>query len=61
MVADKRRWRSGLAEEGVDINNTDELDADSLQRALNQAVARHNLALFTPVWMPERSPRSPYG
>lgn len=38
-----------LAEEGIDVNNIDVPDMDTLQRALNRAVERHNLALFTPV------------
>jgi hypothetical protein len=38
-----------LAEEGIDINNTGGLDVDTLQQALNKAVERRNLALFTPV------------
>jgi hypothetical protein len=38
-----------LAEEGIDIENIDDLDSDTLQRAMNRAVERHNMALFTPV------------
>lgn len=41
-----------LAEEGIDINSLDEVgapDLATLQAALNRAVERHNLALFTPV------------
>lgn len=37
-----------LAEEGIDLETTD-LDGDALQEALNRAVERYNLALFTPV------------
>lgn len=37
-----------LAEEGIDIN-ADVPDMDTLQNALNRAVERRNLALFTPV------------
>ena len=38
-----------LAEEGIDVDNIDVPDMDTLQRALNRAVERHNMALFTPV------------
>jgi hypothetical protein len=38
-----------LAEEGIDLDKPDTLDPDLLQRALNRAVERRNLALFTPV------------
>jgi len=41
-----------LAEEGIDLDSFDELgcpDLATLQAALNRAVERHNLALFTPV------------
>jgi hypothetical protein len=38
-----------LAEEGIDINNIDAIDPPTLQRAMNRAVERHNMALFTPV------------
>lgn len=41
-----------LAEEGIDLNGLGELDMEdmaTLQAALNRAVERHNLALFTPV------------
>jgi hypothetical protein len=38
-----------LAEEGIDIENTDALDMQTLQRALNRAVERRNMELFTPV------------
>jgi hypothetical protein len=37
-----------LAEEGIDLE-TSELDFEELQQALNRAVAKRNLALFTPV------------
>ena len=37
-----------LAEEGIDIN-ADVPDMDTLQNALNRAVERRNMALFTPV------------
>ena len=36
-----------LAEEGIDINNVP--DMETLQRAMNRAVERQNVALFTPV------------
>jgi hypothetical protein len=38
-----------LAEEGIDVNNIDVPDLDTLQQALNRATERHNMALFTPV------------
>jgi hypothetical protein len=38
-----------LAEEGIDIENTDALDMETLQRAMNRAVERRNMELFTPV------------
>jgi hypothetical protein len=38
-----------LAEEGIDIENLDAIDMPTLQQALNRAVERHNMALFTPV------------
>jgi hypothetical protein len=38
-----------LAEEGIDIENTDALDMQTLQRAMNRAVERRNMELFTPV------------
>lgn len=38
-----------LAEEGIDVDNIDVPDLETLQAALNRAVERQNLALFTPV------------
>jgi hypothetical protein len=38
-----------LAEEGIDVNNIDVPDLDTLQQALNRAIERHNMAIFTPV------------
>ena len=38
-----------LAEEGIDVNNIDVPDMETLQRALNRAMERHNMSLFTPV------------
>lgn len=38
-----------LAEEGIDAGNIDVPDLDTLQQALDRAVERHNMALFTPV------------
>ena len=38
-----------LAEEGIDAGNIDVPDVQSLQRALNRAMERHNISLFTPV------------
>lgn len=38
-----------LAEEGIDVDDIDVPDLDTLQRALDRAAERHNMALFTPV------------
>src|SRR5262249_50700368 len=38
-----------LAEDGIDVANIDVPDMETLQRALNRAVERRNMALFTPV------------
>jgi hypothetical protein len=38
-----------LAEEGIDVDNIDVPDLDTLQAALNRAVERHNMTRFTPV------------
>ncbi len=38
-----------LAEEGIDVSNIDVPDLDTLQDALNRAVERHNMTMFTPV------------
>jgi hypothetical protein len=38
-----------LAEEGIDVDNIDVPDMDTLQTALNRAVERHNMTRFTPV------------
>jgi hypothetical protein len=38
-----------LAEEGIDVDNIDVADLDTLQAAMNRAVERHNMARFTPV------------
>lgn len=38
-----------LAEEGIDVDNIDVPDLDTLQAAMNRAVERHNMARFTPV------------
>jgi hypothetical protein len=38
-----------LAEEGIDVNNIEVDDIGVLQRAMNRAVERQNMALFTPV------------
>jgi len=37
-----------LAEEGIDVNNIDVPDLDTLQQALSRAMERRNMALFTP-------------
>jgi hypothetical protein len=38
-----------LAEEGIDVDNIDVPDIDTLQRALDRAVERRNMQLFSPV------------
>jgi hypothetical protein len=38
-----------LAEEGIDLENGDAPDMQTLQAAMNRAVERRNMALFTPV------------
>jgi hypothetical protein len=38
-----------LAEEGIDVDNIDVPDLDTLQRALDRAVERRNMELFSPV------------
>lgn len=38
-----------LAEDGIDINNLEATDLPTLQAAMNRAVERRNMALFTPV------------
>src|SRR5262249_61427055 len=38
-----------LAEDGIDAGNIDVPDVQTLQRALNRAMERHNMSLFTPV------------
>ncbi len=38
-----------LAEEGIDVNDIEVADLPTLERALNRAVERRNLELFTPV------------
>lgn len=38
-----------LAEEGIDVDNIDIPDLDTLQAALNRAVERRNMELFSPV------------
>jgi hypothetical protein len=38
-----------LAEEGIDVDNIDLADLDTLQRALDRAVERRNMELFSPV------------
>lgn len=38
-----------LAEEGIDVDSIDVPDMDTLQRALDRAVERRNMALFSPV------------
>ena len=38
-----------LAEEGIDVNNIGASDPGTLQQALNRAIERHNMAMFTPV------------
>jgi hypothetical protein len=41
-----------LAEEGIDVDNIDAPDLDTLQAAMNRAVERLNMARFTPVGQP---------
>ena len=38
-----------LAEEGIDVDNIDVPDLETLQRAMNRAMERRNLELFSPV------------
>ena len=38
-----------LAEEGIDAGNIDVPDLGALRQALNRAIERHNMAMFTPV------------
>jgi hypothetical protein len=38
-----------LAEEGIDVDNIDVPDLETLQRAMSRAVERRNMQLFTPV------------
>jgi hypothetical protein len=38
-----------LAEEGIDVGSIDVPDLETLQQALNHAMERHNMMLFTPV------------
>ena len=38
-----------LAEEGIDVDNIDVPDLDTLQQALNRAVERQNMARFAPI------------
>jgi hypothetical protein len=38
-----------LAEEGIDVDNIDVPDMETLQRAMDRAVERHTMAQFTPV------------
>ena len=38
-----------LAQEGIDVDNIDVPDLQTLQRAMNRAMERHNMSLFTPV------------
>lgn len=44
-----RQMKPFLAEEGVDLDGDDPLDLATLQRALNHAMERYNMSLFTPV------------
>ncbi|HEX9034037.1 MAG TPA: hypothetical protein VF834_19525 [Streptosporangiaceae bacterium] len=41
-----------LAEEGIDVDNIDVPDLQTLQAAMNRAVERHNMTRFTPVGRP---------
>lgn len=44
-----------LAEDGIDVDNIDVPDMAALQRALDRALERHNMALFTPVGQARQS------
>jgi hypothetical protein len=44
-----REFAPLLAEEGIDVDNIDVPDMETLQRAMNRAVERQNMARFTPV------------
>jgi hypothetical protein len=37
-----------LAEEGIDVDNIDVPDVDTLQQAMNRAIERQNMVRFTP-------------
>src|SRR5258708_12563796 len=37
-----------LAEEGIDVDNIDVPDLDTLQAAMNRSIERHNMTRFTP-------------
>jgi hypothetical protein len=56
-VADEMLRELGplLAEEGIDVNNIDVPDLDTLQNAMNRAIERRNMALFTPSWADPRT------
>lgn len=41
-----------LAEEGIDVDNLEATDMPTLQRAMQRAVERRNMELFTPVGAP---------
>jgi hypothetical protein len=50
-----------LADEGIDVENIDVPDLDTLQQALDRAVERHNMTRFTPVGRPATWPPSRCG
>ena len=53
MAAELRRESAPLlAEEGVDVDTIDVPDMATLQRAMNRAIERRNLELFSPVGAP---------
>src|SRR5260221_2614732 len=43
-----RELRPPLAEEGIDVDNIDVPDLDTLQAAMKRAIERHNMTRFTP-------------
>jgi hypothetical protein len=45
-----------LAAGCIDVNDVDVPDLDTVQGAMNRAVARHNMALFAPTTRPTNSP-----
>jgi hypothetical protein len=50
-----------LAEEGIDVDNIDVPDLDTLQQAMNRAIERQNMVRFTQSGKHANSPPSPCG